>query len=1186
MIGTLLAQRYRIEDQLGQGGMGVVFKAHDSLLDRPVAIKAVSAAMLGDEGSRRLLREAQSAARLTHPNIVGIYDVLEDADQRLIVMEYVAGQTLHELSPLGWPEAVDVGLQVCAALAYAHGEGVIHRDIKPENILVTPERVAKVMDFGLARSEGRSRLTQTGMVVGTVTYMAPEQALQGLATPRSDLYSLGCVLYEVITGRPPFEAEDPIAVITQHINIPPVAPRFSVPEIPPALESVILKLLAKDPHDRFTSAGQLIQVLDAVRAATQTPAAAEAKAAGAELVQAVHRGVLVGREAEVQTLKGVVDGAAAGGGRLVLVAGPAGGGKTRLAEEAITYAHLRGVRVLAAKCYEEGTPYEPVARMLREYLRTSAPEAVRNALGDYAADLVRLAPEVRQTLGTIPEVIGLPPEQERARLFEAITRLFTTLSQAAPLLLFIDDLHVADAATLQLLRYFAPAVAKERILVIGAYQPEEVGRSPALAELLRQWQRERWTASLEVKPLAPDQVGALIQGMANLSRTPVNFARRIYEVTEGNPYFIEEVINALFETGTLYIKNGQWSTDFDEGARYAEMPVPSTVRAAIDARLARLSEEHRGILTQAAVLGRRFSLTEVARLTRTDEDALLDVLDQALAARLLREVRIAGEDRYEFVQSMVRAVLYEGVSRHRRRRVHLRVAEVFEDLSATATGRKGEIADHFLEAGEEQRALPYLIAAGEEAERVSAHEEAIRRLEAARELLEDSGRTEEAMRVLETLGEPYFHAGEPEQAVAGYQRALDHYTALGDRRHAGILKRKIGRVHHLNWDFTRAIPLLEEALAELGEGEDADTLKLYLDLARAYTFGGDTPRAVGWGEKAVRLARMLGSAELEALALVELGTAKQSASDFDQAEQHLGEAIRLARKAGSYPGKSGLRRALNNLASIQWTRGELVEAREGFLEALRMAEEVGQPNWVAFHQAMAAGCSFSLGDWADARRRFEAVISLGPRGGLYARHAPVHLHLLAEDWEAAIDALERELTEREASRDKQQVTVCLNELAEASLQKGAYREAEAYARRAVEENPESFEAWSGILFTQALIRLGRLDEAVAVCDRTEKVARTGKGTGLMADIHYLRGLVAAAAGDRDGAEQHLLTAINILDRYPRPYLQAQILEDLAAVQTDPGAAREASGRALAIYERIGAQRSATRVRAAKEAPGT
>ncbi len=189
MIGTMLNNRYRIDAKLGEGGMGVVYKAHDTLLDRPVAIKFLSPQVVGG-GSERVLREARAVAQLDHPHIVAVYDAGKIDGQPFIVMQLIAGKSLREVS-VSRDEAIDVARQVCLALDYAHRKGLIHRDIKPENIMVTDGRIVKLMDFGLARSEGRTRLTQAGMLVGTVAYMAPEQVLRGETDARSDLYSLG-----------------------------------------------------------------------------------------------------------------------------------------------------------------------------------------------------------------------------------------------------------------------------------------------------------------------------------------------------------------------------------------------------------------------------------------------------------------------------------------------------------------------------------------------------------------------------------------------------------------------------------------------------------------------------------------------------------------------------------------------------------------------------------------------------------------------------------------------------------------------------------------------------------------------------------------------------------------------------------------------------------------------------------
>jgi len=1187
VIGTLLRNRYRIDAKLGEGGMGVVYRAQDSLLQRPVAIKTLSPALFGEEGARRFLREAQSAAKLNHPHIVSIFDAVEESGQFAIVMELVEGQTLRELLPVPVSRLVEITLQVLEGLEYAHAQGVVHRDIKPENIIVTKDGTAKLMDFGLARSEGRSRLTQAGMVVGTVAYMAPEQALQGTADAKSDLYALGCVLYEGITRHPPFEADDPIAVITQHINVPPVAPRFHTPDIPRVLEAVILKLLAKDPEKRYRSARDLAAALESLRGITAGAVGApggQDRMAGAELVQAVRRGAIVGRDEELHILQRSLDEAAGGDGRLVLIAGDAGVGKTRLVEELITYAHLRGVRVLSTKCYEGGSPYEPVVRMLREYLRLSPEVEVGQALGDYAIDLARLVPEVRQRLGGLPEGISLPPEQERARLFESVTRVFSTVSRTAPLLLFVDDINLADPATLQLLRYLAPAAAAERLLLIIAYQSEGVDRAPALAEILRQLRRERHAVALEAKPLTLSQVGQLIQAMSNHPNLPVRFASRIFEVTEGNPYFIEEVINALFEQGTLYIKDGEWSTDFDEGGRYAEMAVPATVRTAIQARLQGLRDGCRQVLTHAAVLGRQFRLDALAQVTGKDEEELVDLLDEALAARLLREVRVEGQDRYEFTQSMVREVLYEGISRHRRRRMHLRTGEALEQLYGIGPLEgAAELADHFLEAGEERRAVPYSIAAGERAQSLFAHEEAIRRFETARELLEDVGDTDGAIRLLERLGEPYLNTGQVQKAIECYERALGYYETRNIRRNVAELRRKIGHVHQMNWDFAAALPILEQALREFGNESGPDVVMLYLDLARTFSFTGKAEQGTAWARRALDLAEASHLTDAAATAHVELGVAFGRLRQFEEAEAHYREAIKLGKQANSYLAGLAVRRAINNLAYLEHLRGDLLTSLNFRKQSLESVEEVRDQFWLPFALVNVGLPLWRLGEWASARAYFRRVQDMGERAEGHLLAATFYTQFLDEDWEGALQTLQAVVAEAERRGDPQMELVGRSFMAEAALLLGRNDGAEGYARAAMEVKYEApFWTWPELsdFLAESLVRQGRLDEAAEVCDRAEDTARAINGKGAWAAIHHVRGLIAAGRGKKDEALEHLQEAIRIYDEFPRPYDQARILEDLGALHRprDRAAALEAYGRALTTYERLGAHKSARRVR--------
>jgi protein kinase-like protein len=275
---TRIDGRYTIERPLGSGGMAEVFLAHDEVLDRDVALKVLRSQYAGDEEFyERFRREATSAAGLSHPNIVQVYDRGEAPDGTCyIAMEYVSGGTLKgwldERGPMEPERALAVAGQVAEALWAAHERGVIHRDIKPQNILITDMGHLKVTDFGIARAASAATISATNAVFGTAGYLSPEQALGEPATPRSDLYSLGIVLYELLTGFVPYRADNPMAVCMKHVTEPLTPPRRLDHTIPEAVDALVVKMLAKDPADRPASATELLDDIEGVRRGAPPPA--------------------------------------------------------------------------------------------------------------------------------------------------------------------------------------------------------------------------------------------------------------------------------------------------------------------------------------------------------------------------------------------------------------------------------------------------------------------------------------------------------------------------------------------------------------------------------------------------------------------------------------------------------------------------------------------------------------------------------------------------------------------------------------------------------------------------------------------------------------------------------------------------------------------------------------------------
>src|SRR5215212_235566 len=543
--------RYRVERFLGEGGRKRVYLAHDERLARDVAVGLIKTEGLDEVGLARVRREAQAMGRLgDHPHIVTIHDVGDDDGQPYIVSQYMAGgdvATLLTAAPdgrLSVEEAARVGEQVCLALEHAHDRGIVHRDIKAGNVWLTEDATAKLGDFGLAMTADRSRVTAEGMMLGTVAYMPPEQALGQPADNRSDLYSLGALLYEMVAGRPPFAGDDAVAVISQHINTMPVTPSWHNRAVPAPLDELILALLEKAPDDRPRSASAVRERL--VAAAAAPPAPASGLPAEAPRVAGRTTTPFIGRERELGVLRGALDEAVGGRGSLRMLVGEPGIGKTRLAGQVSVYARVRGVQPLLGRCYEGegGVPYMPWIEALRSYVLERPPAELRAELGTGASDISKLVPEVRDLVPDGPPSASLEPEQERFRMFDSVSTFVINASRSTPLLIVLEDLHWADKPSLLLLQHLVRRVGGEHILLLGTYRDVDLDRRHALSDVLSSLRADRLYERVLLRGFGTPEVVALLEGAAQHRMDPrgMELARVLQRETEGNPFFIEEIV--------------------------------------------------------------------------------------------------------------------------------------------------------------------------------------------------------------------------------------------------------------------------------------------------------------------------------------------------------------------------------------------------------------------------------------------------------------------------------------------------------------------------------------------------------------------------------------------------------------------------------------------------------------------
>lgn len=1175
MIGTRLNERYRLDSELDRGGMGIVYRARDLVLDRDVAVKVLSSSALGAQGRARLLREARSAAQLNHPNIVGVHDAGEAEGVPYIVMELVEGSSLHEHRPQNLEETLSIARQICAALDHAHIHGIIHRDLKPENVVITPDGVAKLMDFGLARSIA-SRITSEGVIVGTVFYLAPEQALGEEVDGRADLYALGAMLYELTTGRLPFNAQDPLSVISQHLHAPVVPPRTFRPDLPPPLESVILKLMSKSAADRYSSAREVDQALAelAEPASVAAPPTVE-QVETRPLLEQLGRGRLVGRQADLGQLRELWAHAQQGHAHLVLISGELGVGKTRLAREAMVAARLDGAVILRGGCYEyePALPYLPFVEALRDWVHTQSADQLRARLGSTASELAKLAPEIQSKLGDLPSHSPLPPNEERLRLFDHIARYVQTLAAERGVLLFIDDLHWVDSGTIALIHYLMRRLRNERVLVLAAYREVELDRAHPLADALVEWNRERLATRIVLGRLSLQETGMMLAELFGMGSVSDEFKDLIYRETEGNPFFVEEVVKALIEQGQIYREGGHW-----ERKEIGELVVPQSVKEAIGRRLSRLSEACLDVLRTAAALGRTFQFAELAATAIAPEDSLLDALDEASTSQL---VRAEQGDVFAFTHDKICEVLYDELNPIRRRRLHQRIGEGLERLyGSDLDAHVQDLSYHFVQCGDLHKGLRYSMQAAEKAQRLCAHAEALKYYERAAECAEALDAPDRLAAIHEAVGRVYYDHGPFQSAVEAFQRALTlapapekraelltwigvAYAYVGDERGLEFLHTALqelnpqtqsnelaratamlGRFHHYRGQGAQAMEYLERARQLAEPLDDAATLtEIYAFLSGAYQWTGQSDESLEWARRTIALGERKNYAHAVAIGYEFLA---ENSNRMGKWRDGLAFAMRDREIGDRIGSQTRVAWAESSCAHAYHGQGDLAQALAAAQAALTLAERIGDNRLAVLVRAKRAQIKSDLGEDDAAQADAEYALARANESGQRQMHtwafeALTHLYVARQEWNRV-----------------------LNLCAEWQVRLGY----SPVALRAI-----------------AHARLGHAEELARLAQEVAALPHTQESRQHQAERWRILALFRAAQGAVDEAAPLLDQAIAAFQESDSRLDAARALADRGALRRglgDTQAAKADFTRALAIFEECGAKRDADKARRALE----
>jgi tetratricopeptide (TPR) repeat protein len=767
---SFVSGRYEVKRFLGEGGKKKVYLAHDTTLHRDVAFALIKTEGLDDAGRTRIQREGQAMGRLgSHPHIVTVFDLGVEGDQPYMVTELMGGGDVEgavekaENHRIPLEQAIKTAIEICRGLEFAHSHNIVHRDLKPGNVWLTSDGVAKIGDFGLAVATDRSRLTQEGMMVGTVAYMPPEQAMGGTVEARSDLYSLGAMLYEMVCGRPPFVGDDSVTIIGQHLNTPPVAPNWHNPECPQPLEALILRLLEKDPTGRPASAQEVLKALESIDLTTARLEPVEGQVAPAE--NPMYRRTFVGRELEMKQLESAFDNSLSGVGSLTMVVGEPGIGKTALIEQLATYVTLRGGKTLVGHCYEEGSlslPYLAFVEAMRTYVLEREPEGLTTDLGTGAADVARIVSEIRDRVQVELRDPG-DPDDDRWRLMQGVMTFLRNASTVQPLCIVLEDLHWSDRGTLDLLTHMSRNLQGARLLIVGTYRDVEVDRSHPLSSALAELRRGSAFQRIPLRGLTVDEVQRMLSSLATQD-VPWGLSEAIHRQTEGNPLFVQEVLRYLSEEGLVSRQEGRWSAT---GGQDLTMAIPEGLRDVIGKRLTRLSDECNRLLSIAAVVGRDFALETLQAVASTPEEEVLVGLEEALKVGVIEDQSRGAIARFRFTHAFFRQTLYEEMITPRRIRLHQQVALALESqYEARLDDHAVELAEHFAfysDSDQLAKTVTYSEMAARRAMSVFDYGEAARLLERAvdvQEVLDPDDKTKRCDLLLD-LGKALSPAGEP-----------------------------------------------------------------------------------------------------------------------------------------------------------------------------------------------------------------------------------------------------------------------------------------------------------------------------------------------------------------------------------------------------------------------------------------
>jgi tetratricopeptide (TPR) repeat protein len=807
---------------------------------------------------------------------------------------------------------------------------------------------------------------------------------------------------------------------------------------------------------------------------------------------------LIDRVEELGVLREAVDKAVSGQGGVFLLCGEAGIGKTRLARELGAYARLRGMHVLYGRCpalfrMDGVPPYVLWKEVIKDYMETSTPEQLYRVLGFYPAEVSVLVPELKQKLGVLPQSLSIGVGQERDRLFEAVLQFVTNISKEAPLLVVLDDLQWTDQSSLLLMHYMARGIYNRPLLLFGAYRDNEVDEQHPLTPVTTELNRDRLLSSIHLERMSFDDISEMIKRILEQEDVPTEFLRLVYDKTKGNPFFVEEVVKSLKEERILYREDNKWKIK-----EVTRIDFPKTVKTLVKTRLSRLDDDCQNALTMASFVGNDFTFDALCAVTGFDEGKALETMEKTLKTGLIKERVVRGEDIYSFSDVIVRDVVHEDVSHLRHKKLHATIGSALEKTySKKLDEHLGELAYHFLEGGEKDKALHHFLKAEEKARSIYAWDEAISYAQHALELIEEkANNVKEKADVTERLGDLKAYTGKAEDCITYVEKALDLWNQLGDKKNVARLHSKLASYWWQglsNWEEASkhhhmALETLEK------EPESVELANLYEDIAHMLWRSGSS-EALSWAHKALELARRTGATRAVGMCCNDLGVLYMKSGEFEKSAEFLNQGLKTALKNGF--GDLALT-IYTNLPQLYWMAGEFEKAIETAEKGSEFGQKTGLLQWLAWiHSVLAQGYIF-MGELRKAISISEDTLAMSKRiqSDVLVSGSLIGLgqcYCLLGEWDKSLRCLQQSLDIAKKVGEYQFIAEAAQRLGELFTEMGEYAEAERHLQESNNVNKSAEDTTAQLLsiypdLVKLYLKTGQMEKAEELIDTIHKNA--------------------------------------------------------------------------------------------------